>query len=237
MQRGVLRARQSVALQVTIPGTMDYWERRLAAPSDVTKPTSAIACKETRWINLTGICEIEKNASSAIFRMKRTILKTIFEPFVIVAAAVYFFIDALALSILKPLLRKIDNLKVFELIAVWIASLGPYPTLALFAVPLVLLEPIKPLSAYIIASGHIKFGLAVLILGEVLKITIVERIFHIGRDKLMTITAFAWIYNFAFGWLTWLQALPAWQFVKHNFDDFIRWAHKLNHDGRARGFR
>src|SRR4249919_3939569 len=40
----------------------------------------------------------------------RTILKTILEPFVIVAAALYFVIDALALSSLKPLLRKIANL-------------------------------------------------------------------------------------------------------------------------------
>ena len=169
--------------------------------------------------------------------MTRTILKTILEPFVIVVAAVYFVIDALALSILKPLLRKIANLKVFKFIAPWIASLGPYSTLALFVVPLVLLEPIKPFSAYFIASGHITFGVLVLIIGEILKITIVERIFHIGRNKLMTIKVFAWIYNFTFGWLTWLQALPAWQSVKHTFDNFIRWAHKLNHDGRARGFR
>ena len=167
----------------------------------------------------------------------RTILKIILEPFVIVVAAVYFVIDALALSILKPLLRKIANLKLSKFIAQWIASLGPYPTLALFIVPLILLKPIKPFSAYIIASGHFLFGVLVLVFGEVLKITIVERIFHIGRDKLMTIKAFAWIYNFAFGWLTWLQALPAWQSVKHNFDNFIHWAHKINRDGRARGFR
>ena len=167
----------------------------------------------------------------------RTIPKTILKPFVIAAAALYFVIDALALSSLKPLLTKIANLKLFKFIARWIASLGPYPTLALFVVPLVLLEPIKPFSAYVIASGHFLFGVLVLVLGEVLKITIVERIFHIGRDKLMTIKAFAWIYNFAFGWLIWLQALPAWQSVKHNFDYFIHWAHKLNRDGRVRGFR
>ena len=151
-------------------------------------------------------------------------------------AAVYFVIDALALSILRPLLRKIANLKLFKFIAPWIASLGPYSTLALFVVPLVLLEPIKPLSAYLIASGHFIFGCWSVVIGEILKITIVERIFHIGRDKLMTIKAFAWIYNLASGWLTWLQALPPWQSVKRYFDDFIHWAHKLNHDGRARGF-
>ena len=164
----------------------------------------------------------------------RTILKTIFEPLVVVAAAIYFVVDAVALSILKPLLRKIANLKLFQLIASWVASLGPYPTLVLLVIPFVLLEPIKPFSAYLIASGHFINGMLVLALGEVLKIIIVERIFYIGRDKLMTINAFALIYNFVSEWLTWVQALPPWRAVKRSFDDFIRWAHKL-HSGRARG--
>ena len=164
-------------------------------------------------------------------------LRTIFQPFVIVVAAVYFVIDALALSVLKPFLRKIANLKLLSFVARWVASLGPYPTLALFLIPLILLEPVKPFSAYLVASGQFKFGMLVLVVGEILKITIVERIFHIGRDKLMKIKAFAWVYNFVSGWLTWLQALPSWQAVKHTFDDFIHWAHKLNKDARARGFR
>ena len=42
-------------------------------------------------------------------------LKTIFAPFVIVVAAIYFVIDALALSVLKPFLRKIANLKLLAL--------------------------------------------------------------------------------------------------------------------------
>jgi len=169
------------------------------------------------------------------FMTHRTILKTIVKSLIVGAAAIYFVIDALFLSLLKPLVGQIANLKLFQFIAPWVASLGPYPTLVLFVIPLVLLEPIKPFSAYLIASGHFIFGMLVLALGEVLKITIVERIFHIGRDKLMTINAFALIYNFVSGWLTWVQALPPWRAVKRSFDDFIRWAHKL-HGGRARGF-
>ena len=169
--------------------------------------------------------------------MTRKLLKTIFEPFLIVLVAIYFVIDALALSILKPLLKKLSRLKVFKFITLWIASLGPYSTLALFVVPLVLLEPIKPLSAYFAASGHITFGVLAVIVGEILKITIVERIFHIGRDKLMTIKAFAWIYNFGSEWLNWLQTLPPWQSAKHQFNNFVHWAHKLNRDSRAQGFR
>ena len=65
-KRDVLRALRSVALQDTIRDTMGYWERRLAALSDVTKPTSATVCKETRSINLIAICEMARNASSAM---------------------------------------------------------------------------------------------------------------------------------------------------------------------------
>ena len=65
-QRGALKALPSVALQGIIRGTMVYWERRPAALSDVTKPTSATACKEIRSFNLTAICEMERSASSTI---------------------------------------------------------------------------------------------------------------------------------------------------------------------------
>ena len=131
-------------------------------------------------------------------------LKSIFKPLIIVVAAVYFVIDALALSALKPLLKKIANLRLFAFIARWVASLSPYSTLALFLIPLILLEPVKPLSAYFVASGQFKLGMFVLVVGEILKITIVERIFHIGREKLLTIKAFALVYNFVWGWLTWI---------------------------------
>ena len=111
------------------------------------------------------------------------------------------------------------------------------PTLALFLIPLILLEPVKPLSAYLVASGQFKLGMSVVVVGEILKITVVERIFYIGRDKLMTIKAFAWGYNFVSGWLTWIQGLPSWQAIKNCFVGFIHWARKLNHDARARGFQ
>lgn len=150
----------------------------------------------------------------------------------VVVAAIYFIIDALVLAVLKPLLKRFAHIKVFRIIATWIASLGPYPTLAVFLIPLVLLEPIKPASAYLIASGHFVNGVLILIVGEVLKIAIVERIFQIGRSKLMTLGAFAWTYNFVTEWLTWVQALPPWQAVKRSFADIVHWIQKLKRYGR-----
>jgi hypothetical protein len=163
----------------------------------------------------------------------RKILKSIFKPLLVVVAALYFVIDGLILAALRPLLKRILHLKLFRSIERWIESLSPYSTLAVFLIPLILLEPVKPVSAYLIASGHFVSGVSALVFGEVLKILIVERVFHIGRPKLMRIKAFAWTYDLVVRWLTWLQALPPWQVVRRRFRDFVRWMRKLNRNTRA----
>jgi hypothetical protein len=156
----------------------------------------------------------------------RKILKVVFKPLVVVAAAVYFVIDGVILAILRPILKQITRLKFFRFVASCIESLGPYPTLLVFLIPLILLEPVKPVSAYLIASGHFVSGILALVLAEVLKILIVERVFHIGRPKLMTIPVFARTYGFVVGWLTWLEALPPWQAVKRSLADLKSWMRK-----------
>ena len=63
----------------------------------------------------------------------------------------------------------------FRKVRFWIAARGPYEALMLFLVPLFILKPVKPIGAYLVATGH---GVALIIGGEVLKLTIVERIFQ-----------------------------------------------------------
>ena len=107
--------------------------------------------------------------------------------------AFYFLINAIFFSLIRPLGTWLSKLPIFRWIGILIRSLGPYPTLALFAVPLIS-EPVKPVGLYLIASGNVIDGTVLIGAGEIAKITIVERIFHAGRDKLMTIPAFAWSY-------------------------------------------
>jgi hypothetical protein len=54
-------------------------------------------------------------------------------------------------------------------------------------------------------------GTVVIGVGEIAKITIVERIFHAGRDKLMTIPAFAWSYERVMSLRAYLETLAVWQ--------------------------
>ena len=135
----------------------------------------------------------------------------VLKPVIITFAALYFLIDALFFSLIKPLGTWLAKLPIFDRIGSWVRSLSPYATLVLFIIPFVLLEPIKPVGAYLIASGHVIDGVLLISIGEILKITIVERLFHVGRDKLMSIPAFARAYEYLMSLLSYLHSLPIWQ--------------------------
>lgn len=152
---------------------------------------------------------------------------------VAVLATIYFVLDALVLSIIRPPLRYFGHLRIFYAVGCWIKSLNPYATLAIFLIPLLLLEPVKPLSAYLLATGRFKIGILLLVFGELLKITMVERIFHVAKPQLMTIKAFAWTYNFIVRWLMWLQDSPPWQAIKGRLAGLKHWMRKLNRKGRS----
>lgn len=133
-------------------------------------------------------------------------------------AIVYFLLDAIFATVAMPLSRLLAARWCFARIHRWIVSLGPYPTLALFVIPLVILEPAKPFAAYLIATGHVVMGMAVLAVCEIIKLVIIERLFSVSRDKLLSIPAFAWCYGKYATAKAWLTSLPAWQVA-------MRWRH------------
>ena len=135
-------------------------------------------------------------------------------PVLTVAALLYFVIDALVYWVVRPFARWIGGLPVFARLARWAAGLGRYPSLLLVLLPLALLEPAKPIGAWLLATGRPLAGILVLGVAELIKITLVERLFHLTRAKLMTIPWFAWIFTRVAGWLERLKALPPWQAVR-----------------------
>jgi hypothetical protein len=138
-------------------------------------------------------------------------VKRIWNLVVFTIAIIYFLMDAIFATVAIPLSKWLAARWCFERIRLWIVSLRPYPTLALFVIPLVILEPAKPVAAYLIATGHVVMGVAVLAICEILKLVIIERLFSISRDKLLSIPAFAWCYGKYAIAKAWLTALPAWQ--------------------------
>jgi hypothetical protein len=112
-----------------------------------------------------------------------------------VLATAYFVVDGLFSYVTRPISAWIGKLHLFQRVRRWIVSLRPYPSLALFAVPVIILEPIKPLAGYLVATGHLLSGAATLIAGEMVKLTCVERLFELNRTKLLSIPAFATAYG------------------------------------------
>lgn len=138
--------------------------------------------------------------------MKRILRSAIF-----VVAAVYFVVDALFLKVAAPIARWMAKKRIFIRARKWIGFLGPYPSLALFAVPVILLEPVKPVSAFLMATGRVSAGMTVLIAGELLKLIIIERLFKLCRVKLLKIPIFAWGYRHWRDGINWIVSTQAWQ--------------------------
>jgi hypothetical protein len=136
------------------------------------------------------------------------------KPVILVLAIVYFVVDAVLMVIARPLADWLSERRIFCGLKGWIVSLRPYPTLALFALPLILLEPAKPLAAYLVATGHVISGLSLFAAGELLKLVIVERLFAISRQKLMSIPGFAWVYGQYRQIMARLEATAVWQAMR-----------------------
>jgi hypothetical protein len=77
-----------------------------------------------------------------------------------------------------------------------------------------MLEPVKPVAAYLAATGQMVSSVVTLIVGELLKLVLVERLFSLTRDKLMKIPAFVWTYTKFCEAKAWLEASEAWQAIR-----------------------
>jgi hypothetical protein len=138
----------------------------------------------------------------------------ILKPIVFVLAVIYFLVDAVFMPVAKWISEWVAEHWVLKWLRNWIVSLRPYPTLLLFTVPVVVLEPIKPISLCLMGMGYVVSGMTALVVGELLKLVLIERLFHLSRDKLMVIPAFAWSYGKYRLVRDWIVSSQAWQNVR-----------------------
>src|SRR6516164_10732775 len=138
-------------------------------------------------------------------------VKRILKVLTYIAAGLYLLVDAIFMMVAKPIANWIDKHLPLRKLRDWIRSLPPYPSLALFSVPVIVLEPVKPVAAYLAATGQMLSSVLTLIIGEVMKLVLVERLFSLTRDKLMKIPKFAWAYGKFQQTKAWLEATQAWQ--------------------------
>jgi len=142
-------------------------------------------------------------------------------------ATAYFVIDGVFSYVTRPATAWLSKRKILVRLRRWITSLPPYPSFALLAVPVVILEPAKPLSAYLIARGHFFAGAVVFITAEVLKLTIVDSLFQLNKEKLLSIPVFAWGYQHWRRMMDFLESTKAWQASRRMVLKAVGWRRAL----------
>lgn len=133
---------------------------------------------------------------------------------VLVVVTIYFMIDDVVLAAIRPIVARLAEIRIFQRIEAWIEGLSPYPTLVLFLVPFLALEPPKILGLILLAKGQVALGGTMLAVSHLTSIILVERLFHATKPKLLTIPWFAWTYSKVMALWDWslgrLKATAAW---------------------------
>jgi hypothetical protein len=116
----------------------------------------------------------------------------------------------------RPLIRWTAQLRIIARLQDAVARLPPYGVLIALAVPFAVAEPAKIYAVILIGTGHVFVGLVALVLAYAVSLLIIERIFHAGKAKLMTIQWFArildWLIGFRDRIIAWAKATEVWAY-------------------------
>lgn len=153
----------------------------------------------------------------------RQILRTAFG---LLRGPVVFVLQVLAALIVlfeewgwKPLSQALAALARYAPIAAlerWIASLRPYPSLLVFALPTTLLLPLKFVAMWLLAAGQYWAATGLFIGAKIASTALVARIFMLTKPKLMEIAWFARAYTWFMPWkdafFTMIRASWPWRY-------------------------
>jgi len=128
--------------------------------------------------------------------------------FIVVAALVLLF-EEWGWEPLAALLARLAKLPFFAWLERKIAALPPYAALATFAVPALMLLPIKIAALFLIAHGHGLLGLVVILFAKLAGTAILARLFTLTQPTLMRLAWFARWY-------------PRWKAWKDRIMDEVR---------------
>ena len=154
--------------------------------------------------------------------LRRT-AKRIFNAILLATGVLYFLIDALFLSIFRPLRRRLMAWHLRQRVSVWVGSLNRYVVLWLLIVPWLILEPLKPVGFLLFAHHH-RLGAILTIAGsELVKLTLFEQIFDMAKPKLMSFSWFAWGVHRWHDALDHLRSLIAWGTIVARYRNIRAW--------------
>ena len=124
----------------------------------------------------------------------KLVKKVLTAPFCLLAAIIIIFEDWLW-DDLARIAAFFGQLPILRTIEALITSLPPYLSLIVFAVPSLLLIPVKLLAVYFVAHGQATMGLVTVIAAKVIGTAVIARLFTITRPKLLRIPWFVWLHD------------------------------------------
>jgi hypothetical protein len=169
----------------------------------------------------------------------RRVLKT---PLLLLAVLVVVVDDAFRVLVI-PAVRALARLALIRRLEARIARLSPVAILMLFVIPLAIIEPFKVYALYLFGEGRFLSAIMMFVLAKVVGLGLAERLFAIGRDKLLSIRWFARchgkalaIRNLVHAWLgrtkTWQRAMRAVAFIRSRLKGLRTGVGRLLQNGR-----
>ncbi|WP_188080172.1 hypothetical protein [Neorhizobium sp. P12A] len=110
-----------------------------------------------------------------------------------IAVVTLVLITEIARPLYRPLVQWFSGLALVKQLDPVIGSLPRLAVLILFAVPFAVAEPLKIYALVLIAKGRLVVGLTIIVFAYLMSFVLVERIFHAGREKLLTYNWFKWL--------------------------------------------
>ncbi len=132
-----------------------------------------------------------------------------------IIVAIYVILDGIVRTLLRPLTYWLNKLHLIKSLEDMIGRMPAYGVLVLLAVPFAGAEPAKIYAIYLIGSGHKLTGLMILAAAYFVSVVVVDRIFHAGKSRLLTIPWFAklwsWISAYKDRLFAWMKSTAIWQ--------------------------
>lgn len=136
-------------------------------------------------------------------------------------------LDEIVRPLYRPLARRLASLRIVHRLERAVARLPRGLVLLALAVPFAIAEPLKLVGLVLMARGQFAAGLVVTAFAHLASFLVVERIYHAGREKLLSYPWFAWgmswvirLRNRALGWI---RASAAYAFALRSRDAVRRW--------------
>lgn len=153
-----------------------------------------------------------------------------------VVVVLWLAFERVLLPLVRPVIDGLSRLTLFQRVGTFVAGLPPYGVLVLLAIPFVLVEPLKALGLYWMATGLVVRGLALFIFAHLLSLFTLDRIYHTGRAQLMKIGWFArlmkWIVGLRDWALGWVKSTAAWKWITRTANGITIWARRAFRSAR-----